>query len=135
MDTKSVPANLRLTRAALAEFKIYLQQNPRVRAFERQETGVDPLAHPIAYLRVELREPEHADVLCHIVSKYGAMGVSEVRRWAAVNRAKVSGRVSVRDLKRGAAKRLKRCIEDNTHTLPLPRRRRSSAKRATRTKK
>lgn len=51
-----------IAAAAKTAISKFWAANPEYAKAEEKETGVDPVAEPLAYMRVELMEPQHADV-------------------------------------------------------------------------
>lgn len=77
---------LKITPKAKAEFVDYMTKHHKARRYETKCSGVDDIRDNIeAYFRIELREPEHHDVLMMIHRNGGTFTVWAMRRWIEEN--------------------------------------------------
>lgn len=66
--------------AAVQAMKSFFEGNKTKYAHEKQESGLDPIKNPLGYFKIELREPEHKDIL-NKVNKDGILTLALYKSW------------------------------------------------------
>jgi hypothetical protein len=78
---EKVSVNLKkIEPAAVQSMKSFFEGNKTKYAHEKKESGLDPIKNPLGYFKIELKEPEHKDILSK-VNKDGILTLALYKSW------------------------------------------------------